>query len=431
MANLTLAIIWLVAFCFVFIAVLWIALARTRRDLAQLANDLARMAASQKQQSSQPSGEELGKVRENIEQLLDVLEERSATAERQLRQLIEEAKDAAKQIDEATLVAVKVLDAAASYEAPATAAASPPVVEQLQTAALELSQVAPREDAVEREPVSSQDAVSFTEPEPTAPEEAPEFPEPAAPLATSEWSAPAQGSTVEEPLLEPLAVEPAPAEAVVEMVSTDAPVVRTREESDSHDPLSAWAPYKPANRVEESSAQPLPAVTAVNSPAEDREDVRQSEEAFANAFEEPEVVPELGGSAGKENSLAEQDEETPDFQPYAIKPVGGPARTGDAGEAQSAPEPVIFAAPVQAHVYASELNNDEHEIGHNNGGLAADDILPSSDHAEDALGGRSADPYSAVYTLAELGVTDVSEIARRTGLGQTEVEMVLNLWRRH
>lgn len=35
--------------------------------------------------------------------------------------------------------------------------------------------------------------------------------------------------------------------------------------------------------------------------------------------------------------------------------------------------------------------------------------------------------YAPVYALAEAGETDLSEIARRTGLGRGEVELVLNL----
>lgn len=53
-------------------------------------------------------------------------------------------------------------------------------------------------------------------------------------------------------------------------------------------------------------------------------------------------------------------------------------------------------------------------------------LLPVSEEAT-TEGGDGDGRYAPVYALAEAGETDLSEIARRTGLGRGEVELVLAL----
>ncbi|HEX5324262.1 MAG TPA: hypothetical protein VFW40_10780, partial [Capsulimonadaceae bacterium] len=223
---------------------------------------------------------------------------------------------------------------------------------------------------------------------------------PAAPMqaqAEIEPSTPALAPIVEPVELEALAQAPIVEPAEVE---TPVPAIIDRVEIDrggTADPLSAWAPYRPPGRAKSAPPVEQPAVEESAEPAP----VQAAEEA--------------------------------QFQPFAIKPVAElrmeEAETvaeEAAPELEPMPSPASREAPPSVNGPKSENSN-----GLANGSTFAEPPGSAPEPRGNAeASGKPADPYSAVYTLTELGVTDVAEIARRTGLGQTEVEMVLNLWRR-
>lgn len=422
-----------------------------RRDLALLGK-----------QARPPAGDELGKVRENIEQLLDVLEEKSTTAERNLRQLIDEAKGAARQIEQATAMAVKSLEAATPPQA------MPP---QNGAANLAAERVSPSNGAAMRPAPSPSNGTSARHeeasaspngtavrqveapaPPPIAPARTPHEPEAAgtAPIAMQETAPQAARPEPPTPLgLNPVATDADPPlmGASMEKVELDAPFTS---------PAAVGQPDSPRA----PSINMMPAAEAMNDmPSID--DVFTPWPAPSRPAEPPEETEEPSGAwlpeDGPKNAPAEESvaDQSPagdgemEFRPFAItaQAVTNPFGDTDVPAPDAAPR---SAPPGQEETYSARRDAGE-PAGMTNGsrGEATRQTVALAESArseatkperkvkaaekEEAAPPVSApgsDRFSEVYALAQQGVTDVSEIARQTGLGRTEVEMVLSLWRR-
>lgn len=356
-----------------------------RHDLAMLAK-----------QARPPADDELGKVRANIEQLLDVLEEKSASADRNLRQLIEEARQAARQIEEATAMAVKSLDVAS------------PAAEALPHS----NGSAKRQEEPALSAVSAVDLPATLESsKPPAPDTPAEQPTPPGlnPLPC-DVPAPDLGAVAE---IEPLAQAALP-EA---KVTIEPPRAGLPEDMPPIDHVFTPWPAPAAEQPE--TLQPAAAFAPID---------ESQPAAAAGTAEEPQPEAAAGKSAEKDMAL--------DFTPFAITPQSLPNPVGDTtGPTDTARRIVsIQAAP-------SALNGGSEEASGRTAVMAdsaPSDVTPPS-HVNTIAGTEaiflpasapSSDRFSEIYSLAQQGVNDVSEIARRTGLGQTEVEMVLSLWRR-
>lgn len=404
-----------------------------------------------KQARSAPS-DELGRVRENIERLLDVLEQRSTTVERTLRQLIDEAKAAAVQIDEATVAAVNTLEQAATdahvaaragaatpngTPRQASGAQEPPVL-----AAKTSAQTAPAREEVPSSVVASEPALPPAMPqEQSAPAVLREGP-PAAHIPGEKPPGPER----EEPA-KPVQIEEKPVASdaklgAIEPVGTEAELAQARIESVEAE--AETASPGGLNQVPIDAPIPMPAPPAPPEPAEEEPGLAASAEiaplpepgkpAIAESMPPIEdvftpwpVKNEAPPPAAEEPEIAlepiacGEPEEDLDFRPFTIKPEV-------VADVNAVDESVPAEASAEA-AGASDSNGSPEEQTDPRQTLVLEEWRGFSDDSTEAAD-PGADRFAEVYALAEQGIADVTEIAKKTGLGQTEVEMVLSLWRR-